>query len=353
MMDVYYASVDESQSKLSQGAADLLQKDDIPGFFDSCGPYYVRSIGRHAKFTSIFTYVSKSEKRDTEFETALEVSLKGMMPRGPTLDAGLSVEGQVKKTLSKYSIIIDTAAWGLGKDRMANLISYDIDSFKKSIQDAFLSMTDEATGLVTSIEVVPWVEFVEFQRLVQLKDETKPAEGGDKGEKSGQQGEVVNTYIQKRIINGNAEFIAEVDRATRNRLNIYYKAKLCQLRLGDYQSKNDPNKPDDTYADYLMINNKTGDTKEKVTMAVLFDNVNSKKTEEYLKEYTDFVYGSEKTPSVQLCMKEMKSKNFRITSYREIESCRALEGKFAAMQGKMVDDYCMPQVSGEKKEQPK
>jgi len=65
----YYASVDEAQSKIGKSAASLLVNKDIPGFFSSCGPYYVRSIGREATLLSFFEYTTKSTERDSEFET--------------------------------------------------------------------------------------------------------------------------------------------------------------------------------------------------------------------------------------------------------------------------------------------
>ena len=73
----YYASVDESQSILSESASRLLQSRDIIGFFSSCGPYYVRSIGREASFLSFFEYTTETTEKDTAFESMLETPLPG------------------------------------------------------------------------------------------------------------------------------------------------------------------------------------------------------------------------------------------------------------------------------------
>ena len=342
-MDVYYASLDEAQTKLSDSAKTLLTNDDIPGFFDSCGPYYIRSIGRFAKFVSLFTYRSKETTRDVKFETALKYNIKGW---GSGEQGGVDVSGELQTESSKKYLTIDTAAWGLGKDRLAKLISYDLKTFRSAINDAFLSMMDERTGMVTSIEVVPWVENTEFQRVIKLRDYVK--EGGKK----------VNVYMQKRIMNTNAEFLAEMDRASRNRLNLYYKARMCGLRINrDYYKGN---ALDNTYKDRLLVNNRTGDSDEGIKLSDLDKLVSTDNQNDYMEKYESFVYGKtsgggggddkskkEAQASVQTCMKDLKTKNFRASSYRDVLSCRSLETQFAEIIGKTVDDYCMPQLSQE------
>ena len=342
-MDVYYASVDESKTSLAQNAEEILKNDDIPGFFDSCGPYYVRSIGRYAKFISMFTYQTKSKSRDASFESSLELSIKGW---GQSASSSSSISTKLSTESSKKRLTIDTAAWGLGKDRLARLISYDLKTFKSAIHDAFLSMMDERTGMVTSIEVVPWVENTEFQKTVKLKDYVGKTDGKE-----------VNVYMQKRIMNMNAEFLAEMDRATRNRLNIYYKARMCNLRIKQDYFKG--NALDRKYKDRLVINNRTGKAGD-ISLTELSVKVNKSEVANYQSIYEKFVYGGDdskeggdksakSSANVQQCMDDLKVVNFRVTSYRDVASCRALETQFTEIIGRTVDDYCMPRLSGDNK----
>ena len=359
-VDVYYASIDEGQTRLTESARTLLTRDDIPGFFDSCGPYYIRSIGRFAKFVSMFTYMSKSTERDKSYEAALELTLKGW---GASGSFSGSMSSQVKETLNKYNLKIDTAAWGLGKDSEAVLISHDLESFKAAIKAAFISMMDERTGLVTSIEVVPWVENTEFQVYMRLQEEEVD-------------GQKVPQYLQKRTLSSNAEFLAEMDRAARNRLNIYYKAKLCRLRIDqDYADV-----PDGTgggtsgtptltaqYKDKLMVNNKSGQNGDFSLNTFYTTQLADARIKKYLEDYETFVYGRplttggggggggddkskkavDTTPSVSTCVRDLrKEKSMRLKSYRQVATCAGLESQFAAIVGQKVDNFCMPQLAG-------
>jgi len=70
----------------------LLGAGDVPGFFDACGMYYTRSIGRKAKFDSLFTYTQRDSKRDTKFEADLKAQIKGW---GQSAGLNVNCEAQV------------------------------------------------------------------------------------------------------------------------------------------------------------------------------------------------------------------------------------------------------------------
>jgi hypothetical protein len=138
-LNSYYASVDESKTKMSNTAAQLILNKDLPGFFSSCGSYYVRSIGRNAKFVSIFTYKTRTETTDARFETQLEEQIKGFgkkmektMNKGEGEEEAASEEGETTKettvstidhasyefrrNASSRQLTITVAAFGLGKN---------------------------------------------------------------------------------------------------------------------------------------------------------------------------------------------------------------------------------------------
>ena len=150
-IDQYYDSVNEAQSYLSNSARTLLENEDIPGFFDSCGVYYIRSIGRFSKFQALFTYESETRERDLEFELQLEASIGGW---GRSGSFSIDIDRKISEEASKRNLIIRTTAFGMGKNQSASLISYDLKSFKTAIRDAFISMQNEDVGKVASIEIV-------------------------------------------------------------------------------------------------------------------------------------------------------------------------------------------------------
>ena len=330
VVDVYYASVDESATTISDPARELLEKKDIPGFFDGCGPYYVRSIGRFSKFSAMFSYVSETGRRDTSFESKLEREIKSWGALRPAYGGEAKVtsevDTQLRETMSRNELKIDVAAWGLGKDKDAKLISTDVESFKAAIQDAFLSMQDEDTGMVTSVEVVPWIENTEFQRYVGLKEE-----------------DGIPLYLQKRILNQNAEFMAETDRALRNRLNIYYKAKLCQTRIAqDYcQEGNIENQLKERFAEREVFHNRD-QSEPALQLEELRQQVTKAAVDELQNGYDDLLTGE--GGGVVKCIKDLSEAGITKKSYREVESCQQLETKMAAIQGQLVNDYCLPRL---------
>ena len=334
-MDTYYASVDESQTQLSGSAAQLLSNNDIPGFFSSCGPYYVRSIGRHATFISIFSYQSESTTRDENFEDNLRTEISRFSTSsqkksgagaviGPGLSVGWSAAKSSKSASDKsrevvdqqrresfnsnaesYRLTINTSAYGLGKDKKATLISFDMDSFKSAVKDAFMSMQNPRTGKVGSIEVVPWVENTEFQALVNLEQEEIPQEGalkdatGDTAKKP----EVKLLYEKKLILNSNAEFFMEIERTDRNKLNMYYKAKLCKKNI-DVNFKVDGSlKPE--YGNALLVNHRGGDL---IQLTLLDEKLTEEFVEEYYRKEQKFMFGVKRNkdkPGAAECIRQI------------------------------------------------
>ncbi len=81
-MDTYYASIDEARTRLGSASAQMLRNNDIPGFFSSCGSYYVRTLGRNARFISIYSYTTKTQKTDVSFEANLKAEVMAFAPSG-------------------------------------------------------------------------------------------------------------------------------------------------------------------------------------------------------------------------------------------------------------------------------
>jgi hypothetical protein len=325
-VEVYYSSVDESKARIADPARELLTSNDIPGFFDACGMYYVRSLGRKASFVSLFSYKTESSTRDTSFEAKLEAEVKGWGQR-----ASVNVEHsrQFSEEASSKYLTIESTAFGLGKDEKASLIAYDLETFRQSIKDAFLSMQREDTGMVVSMEVVPWVENADFQRILKL------------GEAKTVDGVTISPYAQKRILNQNGEFLAEVDRVARAKLNVYYKAKQCRSQIDlDYKTQDGKFRPE--WADKKSVNHRSGNT---IPLTELDEAVSKPNIEKLFGEHRLFLYGNGKgDDGAVACVRDLLKAGISTKAYREIATCGPVEAEFGVISGRLPDEHCMPKV---------
>lgn len=326
-VDSYYSSIDESKARISDPARELLASNDVPGFFDACGMYYIRSIGRSAEFISVFSYKTESQTRDLSFEAKLEAQIKGW---GHRASVDVDTKGSLKEEASRKYLTIESTALGLGKDEKASLIAYDLDTFRQAIKDAFVSMQQEDTGMVTSIEVVPWVENADFQRILKLQES-----------KAGADGKTISPYAQKRILNQNGEFLAEVDRVARAKLNVYYKAKQCRARIDlDYKTGGQF-RPE--LAQASVINHRSG---AKTPLATLEAALAPDKIEQLYTEYRAFLYGdSGGNVGAVTCVRDLLDAGITVRGHREIESCNKVEQSFAVYSAQLIDENCMPTLA--------
>ncbi len=373
----YYASVDESASKVSDSAATLLNNSDIPGFFASCGSYYIRSIGRRAQFIAVFEFESVSLEEDQKFTYQLETELKSFRKTytaTQTVDRrrywggqtqartsyGYEVEESTEtkvvaeeledtfsKNASSRNLTITATAFGLGKNENASLISYDIKTFKAAIKDAFQSMQNPETGKVDSIEVVPWVENTEFQTLVGLEEDVEVEEEVTVGNTKVQETRKVLLYEKKFLLNINAEFLAELQRADRAMMNLYYKAKLCRRNIDSQWKVKDKDGNMQIKADYqerFLMNNRYKDSGIKL---VDFDRYLTKeRIEGMLQNHRTYIYGGgDWGDGARSCMRKlMAPKAIFSKNYRDFVECERLEQNLGNIEEQIVENYCMPRL---------
>lgn len=357
-LDSYYASVDESKTKISDSASNLIANNDLPGFFNSCGSYYIRSIRRNALFISVFEFESISEKEDKKFIYQLESELKSFRKTITDTAQNNAAEGNTEeKTGSsertdtflslaeKQNLTITAAAFGLGKNEKATLISYDIQSFKAAIKDAFLAMQNPMTGKVIAIEVVPWVENTEFQTLMKLEEAaTGYSAETEKGKKELKKNDKpLLMYEKKYFLNQNAEFLAELDRVDRSMMNIYYKAKICRKFIDtnwkELSGNNFVFKPE--FADRYVMDNRQNNKGVKLTH--LDSVLTGQKINDMLTDHRDFMYGGGKWgKGASTCISDLIRYGIFRLSYRNIESCSKLEENFAQVEDEIIENHCMP-----------
>ena len=343
-VDTYYASVNEARSRLSEAARALLLSNDIPGFFYACGSYYVRSLGRNAKFVSVFTYQEKGRERNKAFELELELAIKGFgtaVPSGVSGGAGFQIKNSFKTKAQSKKLTITSRAWGLGKNQNATLISYDLPTFKTAIKDAFISMQHPLTGRVTTMEIIPWVENAEFQNYIKLEEDTTDPSG-----------KKLDLFEKKRILNLNTEFLAQIQRTDRSMMEIYYKAILCRQVIDSrwkiQESGGDKLVFIKDLSGLKIQNNRTRDT---MTINDLDAELSPEKIDELLARERRFMRGIKGedgvyTKGAAQCIKTIMTEGIFKKSWRDIQICQNLRSQFAVTtMNSRIDDYCMPKLA--------
>lgn len=344
----YYSSVDEANTKVSESASKLLSSKDIPGFFNSCGSFYVRSITRKASFFSLFEFEYTTLDEAREFVYQLETQIKGFQKlaekEGITKKVETEektreeIENSFKNRAEKYNLTITTMAWGLGKDEKAKLISYDVESFKSAIKDAFISMMDEGTGKVDSVEVVPWVENTEFQTLIGLEEEAEELKPGTKVPQK------LLLYEKKQILNLNAEFLAEIERNNRNYINLYYKARICRQHIDqNWKDFNPASKKLEFKEDFTkryVRNNRAG-------KPILLNDLDTYLSKGYidglLVKQKKFMYGGDEWgKGARECINQIIEEGIFRVPYHDLESCRKLSEQMGEGEHDILESYCMP-----------
>lgn len=327
-VDSYYNAINEGMSTFSASAKGLLERGDVVGFFDSCGGYYVRSIGRHSSFLGLLRYTTLSTERDISFELELKAKLRGIFSGG---SAETDISNRFRRETQDKRLTINIWAYGLGKDHLADLIPTDIDSFKKTVSESIKAMQDASTGIVTTMEVTPWVENTEFQDLLTLETEEDRL-----------------LFEEKKNLEANSELIAEIDRVDRAQIDQYFKARNCRRILDEeYLSIVDEEfgyDPDHTWFHDLAAK---GQINKQVNLNYLSTILSNENVENYSLSNDTFLYGEDpddpETGAIS-CLEQLHAGGLRSVHYRSIPACinaRATSVPLAPI----LDHYCMPELA--------
>jgi len=197
-LERYYSSLREEVSPLSPDAALLLSEQDYVGFFQACGPNYVRGIRRAQEVTAIFEYESENSSGSSEFTDSIksyssntnrssrasgnERSSGGRTTTTTTVttDVTTTKNTHTKSTFNKEneSIKITIYGYGLGLGDTAaeTLVANNIEEFHQVMKVAFQIMTQSADsyqiGQVYGMEIVPWVDNISYQVLAGITQES-------------------------------------------------------------------------------------------------------------------------------------------------------------------------------------
>ncbi|MBF0313239.1 MAG: hypothetical protein HQK50_14320 [Oligoflexia bacterium] len=311
----YYSAMNESKSKISAFAENLLggDKKDLISFFNSCGPYYVRSISRLSSYYAFLTFESKGATDTQNFKNLLERSTQGVLVNSA---GSSSSDDTFNRTADNKNLKIYISGIGLDSDALEKLLATDVATFREAIGHALASMKSSDVGRVIGIEIAPWTENLGFQNSIGviLND--------------GDFSALDEPWLTKIYQEQNAEFIAQVNRVRKFLMANYQRALSCKSEL-------DLNWGDDlakiyfkNLTDVKNENQRLGTTLRQ-NLIIASDNLK--------KKHEELVYAT------KLCFKKIATTYAMSTQfYYQVPDCRKLEESLAAPSNVEVFNYCMP-----------
>jgi hypothetical protein len=364
-VNTYYYALDETQSILSDSVEKLLEREQYVSFFNSCGQYYVRAVGSFSTYLALIQYrMSGDPERDKEFNNMLE---KGLF----------KFSGHDKMEMKKIEEIADVRdlrvfieGTGLTKKggEIVNLIPLDINQFRKTVQDAVKLMQEPNSGIISSMEVVPWVENPNFIASLQKERKIKTA-----------QGEVVEKspkmqFIRQQRLIANSGVITEINNISNMQIEKYNIATMCLKGLfSDYVDEEGRDlfdnlrgikkvKKFESLIDIIGIERKIRKYDMDKTMFYNLADENNPRLYLSLRDFIryfaqndpidifvkngEYLYGPgwpiEGGGGALDCIKTLLDKGLDNVDYREIKVCRNALEKSSKSEYNFVNQYCLP-----------
>jgi len=240
-LDRYHNSLDESSAVMSRSAEILLEEYDLISFVQSCGPTFVRGIRRTSELVIKFTFKSMmnnwSIEGSVQSTTGTRVA-KGMDDDGffgtsaNRVNIGTETTFRLSVGVGEYKLKEQTEIkiWGYGLDMDGGhsfdrgyLFATNLDEFEAAMSGAFNMMLNPLVGRVESIDVVPWIDNVQFQGAVELDMSLTYTDGG-------LEKEYPSTMMAINFM-ANAEHISKMDTINRLKSNMLSSLFQCVSSL--------------------------------------------------------------------------------------------------------------------------
>uniref|UniRef100_A0A7S1BSS8 MACPF domain-containing protein n=1 Tax=Corethron hystrix TaxID=216773 RepID=A0A7S1BSS8_9STRA len=182
--DLYYNSVDEGSSIFSNDAMTVLSRGDFIGFLQSCGPNYIRSIRRSKELTAVFSHNDSSTQSSEGVNSSLEVAVTDITrstkcsflfrcsTRRSTSSSSFATENQRKLTKKSFTASLEIKIYGFGlrfyHSSIGTLVAKSFNDYDQVMSYGFDSMLHPSSGVVQSIEIVPWASYPDFYVAAKL-----------------------------------------------------------------------------------------------------------------------------------------------------------------------------------------
>jgi hypothetical protein len=160
----YYSSIDDTTASLTPDALALLERGDMIGFFQACGSGYIRSIRRTAELAAVFEFESSSESASSDLAASLDIT-------GFASSGGGSTSFKTTKESSDTKTTIKIKGYGLGlnMDGADTLVAKDLEGYNAAVDYAFRSMQNDNVGMIQGVEVVSWMNNLQFQNAIKFQ----------------------------------------------------------------------------------------------------------------------------------------------------------------------------------------
>jgi hypothetical protein len=344
-LNSYYASLNESKSVLSSQAKDLIQSEDVIGFFDACGTYYIRTINRYSRLYAWLTLESKETVTANSFKYHLEASIRSRFVGSASMKA--KGESESKNFFKNKRLYIKIIGTGLAKEHVVNLSPTSIEDFQKVINNASKSMSGIHTGRISSLEIIPWMDNLSFQR--ELKPLIlKQAESSSNEEAADQLKS--ESLKRKWIVAENGEFISMLKNKYRALQAYQFASMNCQSKFErilsrdeDWQNtkfknhlKDEPIKAEELYKELVCLTDNKGSA-FAIEKKIAAPNCDEKNKSLY-KQWEEI------SAEADNCLVDLYPQ-FTQTIYRDIDKCKGMVAKLTALMPAALFYYCAPKVT--------
>ena len=132
----------------------------------ACGSGYIRSIRRTAELAAVFKFSSSSEARTHEVAVAAKAEILWGAASG-----GVQSTSKSASDSSDVETTISLKAFGIGLNLEGadTLIARNLEEYDAAIKFAFRSMQTDGVGQIHGVEVVSWMNNMQFQNAVRFK----------------------------------------------------------------------------------------------------------------------------------------------------------------------------------------
>jgi hypothetical protein len=334
VVNSYHRSVDETGSDLDPSAKHLLQELHYTSFFQSCGFFYIRSVRTFSVYVALLQFrVSSDTNADNRFIDELQRGLLSFGSESPLQHEALVVLGQQAQSRNLRAFV---SSLGLGKGKSLNLVPLSIEQFRETIQNAAKLMEDPEAGVVSELEVAPWIDNPDVASI--LSDNLKKNK--------------VDGSLSRRAHNLelNTQIIGSLRETHDHLMSRFDLASLCERTL--YRSfPSDPRTAAEEHTRYVdpdktMFENHSQpeDESRYLSLRQFREHFLQVPPQRILDTVSAYMYGTDKAPGADDCINHMEENRLETVDFTSIPSCtralKAREDNFT-----FLDDYCLPRAA--------
>lgn len=319
-LEAYDRTLDESASSLAAAAQTLLREKHFAAFFARCGFSYVRSVRTLSTYLALLEFRTTGDAAsDAAFLAALEQGFLAFGQGGgaPATVAALDAEAE-RRELRAY-----VTAHGLSKGDLSGLVPLSVAQFRDTIQGAAKLMQDPDAGVVTAIEVVPWIDHPDVGVLMAQS----LAASGD-------------AYMRLQRVETNSFVVVHVGAWRQAAADLYARARLCLDQLEtEYPRGGDG--AEDPAGVVFYDQSDEGNVERRVSLAHMRRHFEERPPERVLVEGREYLEGRPGAPGAFACVDALTARGLDLAFFPDIPGCsRALLRPPPT--DRFLDDHCPP-----------